>query len=157
MNDCEEQRYVFELARPGPCINGIYVRWKNYIRPFKVFAQLSKLESSHHLIKQAPRVLSLPQTISNGISIIHTYFELLRIKMKTSYANTILAFVASVSAAPALQARTYPTVATYEVTLGEVDPAYLAQLESAVVNLDEGAATKRDNEARQTGTCDLQG
>lgn len=77
--------------------------------------------------------------------------------MKTSYVNTVLALVASVSAAPALQARTYPTVATYEVTLGEVDPAYQAQLDTAVVNLDEGASTKRDNEARQTGTCDLQG
>lgn len=77
--------------------------------------------------------------------------------MKTSYVNTILALVASVSAAPALQARTYPTVATYEVTLGEVDPAYLDLLETAVVNLDEGATTKRDIEARQSGTCDLQG
>lgn len=77
--------------------------------------------------------------------------------MKTSYVNTFLALVASVSAAPALQARTYPTVATYEVTLGEVDPAYQAQLDTAVVNLDEGASTKRNNEARQTGTCDLQG
>lgn len=77
--------------------------------------------------------------------------------MKASYAHTILALVASVSAAPALQPRTYPTVATYEVTLGEVDPAYLALLDTAVVNLDEGAAAKRNNEARQTGTCDLQG
>lgn len=77
--------------------------------------------------------------------------------MKASYVNTILAFVAFASAAPALQARTYPTVATYEVTLGEVDPAYQAQLDDAVVNLDEGAATKRGNEARQSGTCDLQG
>lgn len=109
------------------------------------------------LIKQTPRAPSLYQTISNRIFIIHTYFEILKINMKTSYVNVILALAASVSAAPTLQARTYPTVATYEVTLGEVDPAYLAQLETAVVNLDEGAATKRDNEARQTGTCDLQG
>lgn len=76
--------------------------------------------------------------------------------MQPTYVNAILAFVACASAAPSLQARTYPTVATYEVNLGEVDPAYLAQLESAVVNLDEGA-TKRHNEARQAGTCDLQG
>lgn len=78
-------------------------------------------------------------------------------KMQPSYVNAIVAFVAAVSAAPSLQPRTYPTVATYEVTLGDVDPAYLAQLDTAVVNLDEGAATKRDIEARQSGTCDLQG
>lgn len=78
-------------------------------------------------------------------------------KMKASYVNTILAFVAFASAAPALQPRTYPTVATYEVTLGEVNPAYQAQVDTAVVNLDEGASTKRGNEARQSGTCDLQG
>lgn len=77
--------------------------------------------------------------------------------MQPSYINAILAFVASVSAAPVLEARTYPTVATYEVTLGEVDPAYQAQLDSAVVNLDEPASSKRDVEVRQTGTCDLQG
>lgn len=78
-------------------------------------------------------------------------------KMQPSYVNAILAFVACVSAAPSLHPRTYPTVATYEATLGEVDPSYLALLESAVVNLDEGAANKRDIETRQTGTCDLQG
>ncbi|KAJ0115056.1 hypothetical protein J7T55_001465 [Diaporthe amygdali] len=77
--------------------------------------------------------------------------------MQPSYINAVLAFVASVSAAPVLEARTYPTVATYEVTLGEVDPAYQAQLDSAVVNLDEPANIKRDVEVRQTGTCDLQG
>lgn len=77
--------------------------------------------------------------------------------MQPSYINAIVALVASVSAAPALQARTYPTVATYEVTLGEVDPAYQALVDTAVVNLDEAPATKRNNEARQSGTCDLQG
>lgn len=77
--------------------------------------------------------------------------------MQPSYLNVLVALVASVSAAPALQARTYPTVATYEATLGQVDPAYLALLETAVVNLDEAPATKRDIEARQSGTCDLQG
>lgn len=77
--------------------------------------------------------------------------------MQPSYFNAILALVASVSAAPSLQARSYPTVATYEVTLGEVDPAYQALVDTAVVNLDESASSKRDIEARQTGTCDLQG
>ncbi|KAI3393004.1 hypothetical protein diail_4883 [Diaporthe ilicicola] len=77
--------------------------------------------------------------------------------MQPFYVNALLALVACASAAPSLQARTYPTVATYEVTLGDVDPAYLAQLETAVVNLDEDASTKRDIEARQGGTCDLQG
>lgn len=77
--------------------------------------------------------------------------------MQPSYINAIVALIASVSAAPALQARTYPTVATYEAVLGEVDPAYLALLDTAVVNLDEAPATKRTNEARQSGTCDLQG
>ncbi|KAL1854473.1 hypothetical protein Daus18300_011394 [Diaporthe australafricana] len=77
--------------------------------------------------------------------------------MKPFYFNAILALAASVSAAPSLQARSYPTVATYEVTLGEVDPAYQAQVDTAVVNLDEDAASKRDIEARQGGTCNLQG
>lgn len=77
--------------------------------------------------------------------------------MQTSYLNVLVALMASASAAPALQPRTYPTVATYEAVLGDVDPAYLALLETAVVNLDEAPATKRDIEARQSGTCDLQG
>ncbi|KAG8160722.1 hypothetical protein KVR01_008986 [Diaporthe batatas] len=77
--------------------------------------------------------------------------------MQPSYINVLVALVASVSAAPALQPRQqYPTVDTYEVTLGEVDPAYLALLDTAVVRLDE-APEKRDIEARQGGTCDLQG
>ncbi|POS74263.1 hypothetical protein DHEL01_v207341 [Diaporthe helianthi] len=78
--------------------------------------------------------------------------------MQSSYLSVFVALMASVSAAPALQTRQqYPTVDTYEVTLGEVDPAYLDLLETAVVNLDEAPANRRDIEARQSGTCDLQG
>lgn len=117
----------------------------------------SQLTFSHLLIKHAFQDLQLYHFIINKLCTPSNLLRTLGINMKTSYVNTILALVASVSAAPALQARTYPTVATYEVTLGEVDPAYLDLLETAVVNLDEGVATKRDIEARQSGTCDLQG
>jgi hypothetical protein len=77
--------------------------------------------------------------------------------MQPSDLNAIVALIATVSAALALQPRTYPTVATYEAIMGEVDPAYQALVDTAVVNLDEAQATKRDIEARQSGTCDLQG
>lgn len=63
-----------------------------------------------------------------------------------------------VSAAPsALQARTYPTVATIEADLGEVSPDYLAKVATVEVNLDPNAVSTRDIEARQGGTCNLQG
>ncbi|KAH8755685.1 hypothetical protein F5883DRAFT_718711 [Diaporthe sp. PMI_573] len=68
--------------------------------------------------------------------------------MQPSYLNAIVALIATVSAAPSLQPRTYPTVATYEAIMGEVDPAYQALVDTAVVNLDEAPATKRDIEAR---------
>lgn len=68
---------------------------------------------------------------------------------------SVLALAATVVALPALEARSYPTVDTYVAELTAVDPAYLAELSTAVVNLDEAA--KRDLEIRQGGTCALRG
>lgn len=70
-----------------------------------------------------------------------------------------------VNAAPAalsvpelkLEARTYPTVATYEAQMTEVDPAFVESLKTIVINLDETANESRDLETRQSGTCDIQG
>lgn len=77
--------------------------------------------------------------------------------MQSFSVVAILALAASlVSAAPsALEARTYPTVATYEAEMTEVDPAYLESLSTVVINLDEPA--KRSIDARQSGTCFIQG
>lgn len=79
--------------------------------------------------------------------------------MHSSSIISIFALAASlVSAAPsALQARSYPTVATIEADLTEVPADWLAQVATVVVNLDEDVEAKREIEARQGGTCTLRG
>lgn len=64
-----------------------------------------------------------------------------------------------VTAAPALEleARTYPTVATYEAEMTSVDADFLESLKSVVVRLDEDVSSETAVEARQSGTCGIQG
>lgn len=73
--------------------------------------------------------------------------------------TALFALAASiVAAAPTeLQARTYPTVATYEAQLTAVDASFLAEVATVEVNLDAAASEKRGLEARQSGVCNLQG
>ncbi|KAJ4423211.1 hypothetical protein N0V82_002072 [Gnomoniopsis sp. IMI 355080] len=72
--------------------------------------------------------------------------------------TALFALAASiVNAAPAeLQARTYPTVATVAADMTDVSADYLAKVATVEVNLDP-SVSGRGLEARQSGTCDLQG
>ncbi|CAN8104886.1 unnamed protein product [Discula destructiva] len=73
--------------------------------------------------------------------------------------TTIFTLAASiVSAAPAaLDARSYPTVDTYEAQLIDVSPDFLAEVATVEVNLDPNAESKRGLEVRQSNTCALRG